>query len=295
MFFRKGEKLLLACLIAIMVCAMSGCGLIGKIYEDGGSGILDSFLEKEDEEKEEVPSNSQIIINGMDSDDPGYILNGGSISIDMDDIGYEKLAFNYVVHNDMVQIFREPAENPVTVGVLTRGEVIPIYYKTNIYGHDWGKSDMGWVNMGDLTYEEMYEKETVALVDERIVGGWNFVTISYEDQRFIHNGTLFFGDDGKVVYFSRANVYSTETCMLDFVGSLDFETRCAMGTYFANGDTLYLTFDYVEDKVGEVVTKVCGYYFYDGILILNDEYGNELYAYGGSLSGVCERFYSGVE
>ena len=83
--------------------------------------------------------------------------------------------------------------------------------------------------------------------------------------------------------------------MLDFVGSLDFETRCAMGTYFTNGDTLYLTFDYVEDKVGEVVTKVCGYYFYDGILILSDEYGNELYAYGGTLSGVCERFYSGVE
>ena len=294
MFFKKGEKLLLACLVGILVFTMSGCGIIGRIYDEQEFNILDKFLEDE----EEKPEENQFILNGAEiiSTDGNYIWGDDSeVSIDISDVGYDKLGFPHVVHNDMVQVFKEPAQKPITVGILKRGDVIPIYYKTNIYGHDWGKTDAGWVNMGDLTFEGAMEEEVYAPFDENLVGGWNFVTVNYEDQRFIHNGTLFFGDDGKVVYFSHANVYSTENCMLEFVGSLDYETRCAMGTYFTDGNVLYLTFDYIEDKIGVGVTRVCEYSFYDGILILNDENGNELYAYGGTLSGICERLYSGVE
>ena len=79
MFFRKGEKLLLACLVGILVFAMSGCGIIGKFYE---TSTIEDFLNKNNPKDEteytdviDGDTSMSIIIQGnTDSEENSYVI-----------------------------------------------------------------------------------------------------------------------------------------------------------------------------------------------------------------------------
>ena len=121
MFFRKGEKLLLAILAGIMVCAMSGCGIIGKFYKDGDINIMNSVTESvETEEGEE-----KVVINEADT-----LLSYEEISIDMSEFAYEKVPFSYVAVHPEIEIYEVPENSPTVIETRNEGEAVPIYFQT---------------------------------------------------------------------------------------------------------------------------------------------------------------------
>ena len=148
MFFRKGEKLLLVIFVLIMVCAMSGCGLIGKFYKDGEINIMNSVTESAETEAGETDD----VINEADT-----LLSYEEISIDMSEFAYEKVPFNYVAVHPEIEIYEVPDNSPIVIETREEGEAVPIYFQTEVFGRLWGKTDEGWVDMNDVAYNFVYE------------------------------------------------------------------------------------------------------------------------------------------
>ena len=303
MFFRKGEKLLLAILVCIMVCAMSGCGLIGNFYGENERNILENFLEREETRSDE----DQFILDGEEIISPqggGIIIpgsEGGMVSLDISDIGFEKTGFPYTVKNDGTSIYKLPENNPVAVGTADRGDTVLVLFQTEALGLLWGRTEEGWVMMDDVVYAECAEEETAVPIDENIVGKWIYASMDYESDVLVHNGTLILKDDGTFVYFEYNNMYRMEfgeySAQLNYVGSFNYEAKGYMGTYETDGNTLFMYYEYIEEEqLEEPITRVCRYETDYGMLMFTDDSGNMVYAFGESdLNSIYERLHSGVE
>ena len=304
MFFRRGEKLLLACLVGILVFAMSGCGIIGKFYE---TSTIEDFLNKNNPKDEteytdviDGDTSMSIIIQGnTDSEENSYV-------IELTDAMYEKVGFEYIVISG-AEIYAEPGINNDIIGTVYGGDRIYVLYQVEADGQLWGRIDAGWVRMVQIacSHHGSVEAPDQQVVDNILTSAecWTEAYVDYNVDNGLGVGNLsvsgywHFYNDGSFVFNGSTEIYGIDPFTYEFtyLGSEDRGTQDKEGYFSLEDDHLILNYTYIEweDSLDYPVTEVMELEFYDDLIVINDEFGNRHYVYSQDLYTIWERNHSG--
>lgn len=292
MFGRKHERLLLACLVGILICVLSGCGYIGEFLENEFAPATEGT-----ESNGDVAFDYQVIVPGGVYVQDDVISGIGSI--DISELGIEKAPIEFFVVNDGAPVFNEPDTGSETGLKLDKGCPVGVYFRTENEFGSFSKTDLGWIRTEDLSFApEKTDAAPETGAETGIEGIWVFADMDNSGEGLLlHEGNLVLSGDGSFLWIACGNVYTADYYYhgLSYVGSMESENRSIEGTYTVEGDVIIFQGSYLDNS-GE---EVYGEYFYDlveghGVALgLSDGTGYPEYGYRHSIETLWELHHSG--